>query len=880
MVNKKELLESFTKDWKVHYNIETLKEMGFKRQRCKKCGRYFWSVKERDYCGDPACIGYEFIGKEIVKQPLSYIETWKKIEKYFVDNGHTSIKPYPTVARWRDDLYFTIASINDFQPYVVNGELEPIANPLVVPQPCIRFNDIANVGVTGRHYTNFVMIGQHAFNTEKTGLFYWKDEAIKHDINYMLALGIPLEEIVFHEDVWAGGGNFGPSMEYFVGGLELGNVVFMQYEELPDGSTRELKTKVIDMGAGLSRLAWITHGSPTSYEIVFGKAVEYLKSTHDINIDKELYLKYVKMAGSLNIDEVDDIEKEKEKVAKALNVDKDEFFSKLEPLHAIYAIADHSLTLLFTIRDGMMPSNSGGGYNLRMIARRMFAFEDEFNLNIDYYKLLRYHMEHQSGLFDDYKEAIDVVGDVINEEKKKYKNTKEKAHSKVVGIIKKKGEVSKQDLITLYKSHGIPPEYVEEIGRKEGVHIQIPGNFYELIREKDVKHREKEDIDVDVSKYPPTEKLYYKFDKLELFEANVIGIEGNYIILDRTFFYPEGGGQAGDSGWINDKRVIDTKKKNNVILHVVENTEGISIGDKVVGRIDLDRRMDITRHHTVTHLVTAAARKILGKHVWQAGAKKDENKAHIDLTHYKRISDDEIKAIEKQVNKWIMENHSINVFNMPRNKAEEKYGFTIYQGGAVPGKELRIVEIEGIDVEACGGTHHMLKRTGDIGPFKIVRRESVKDGVERLVYKSGLKAVEYIQYEEDLLKNAAEKLRVQTNELPKTVERFFNEWKALKKENERLMIKYLESIMLNNGIHVVKMENIPKIKPGVSLGKGTVIIFSKNGQFSIIGRSGERIMEIIRKYGGRGGGKDGLFNGFIEIDKIDNVIKEIDRLNK
>jgi alanyl-tRNA synthetase len=156
----------------------------------------FWAKDKRDQCGDPSCIGYQFIESTPVKKKLNYIDTWKKVEEYFTKNGHGYVKPYPTVARWRDDLYFTIASINDFQPYVVNGEIEPPHNPLIVPQPCIRFSDISNVGVSGRHYTNFVMIGQHAFNTQKTGLFYWKDEALMHDLNYLKALGIPEEEII------------------------------------------------------------------------------------------------------------------------------------------------------------------------------------------------------------------------------------------------------------------------------------------------------------------------------------------------------------------------------------------------------------------------------------------------------------------------------------------------------------------------------------------------------------------------------------------------------------------------------------------------------------------------------------------------------------
>ncbi|MEM4158677.1 MAG: alanine--tRNA ligase-related protein, partial [Candidatus Anstonellaceae archaeon] len=238
MADKKELFELFQKEYQKHYELEVLKKYGFRRQKCKKCQKYFWAKAEMDYCQDSSCVGYRFIGNPPTKESLSYIQTWKKIEKYFTENGHKKVKPYPTVARWRDDIYFNIASIGGFQPYVVSGEIEPPANPLIIPQPCIRFGDLSNVGVTGRHYTNFVMVGQHAFNTQKTGLFYWKEEAIEHDIKYLKELGIDQEKITFKEDVWMGGGNFGPSMEYFCDGLELGNCVFMQYEIMPDGTYR------------------------------------------------------------------------------------------------------------------------------------------------------------------------------------------------------------------------------------------------------------------------------------------------------------------------------------------------------------------------------------------------------------------------------------------------------------------------------------------------------------------------------------------------------------------------------------------------------------------------------------------------------------------
>ena len=165
-MDKNVLREQFTKDWKKHYELDFLKKKGFQRKQCVSCKRFFWTIDQgRTKCADASCIGYEFIGKGTSK--LDYVETWQEIEKYFKKTGHSSIKRFPTIARWRDDLFFTNASIIDFQPYVVNGETEPPANPLIVPQACIRFGDITNVGVTGAHYTSFIMFGQHAFNSKK-----------------------------------------------------------------------------------------------------------------------------------------------------------------------------------------------------------------------------------------------------------------------------------------------------------------------------------------------------------------------------------------------------------------------------------------------------------------------------------------------------------------------------------------------------------------------------------------------------------------------------------------------------------------------------------------------------------------------------------------
>lgn len=888
-VNKDELRARFRKEWKKHYDIAALKEHGFSRQECKKCKRAFWAQTEREFCADPGCIGYEFIGNAPSNQKLGYVETWKKIKKYFTSHGHGYVAPYPTVARWRNDLYFTIASINDFQPYVVNGELDPPYNPLIVPQPCIRFGDIGNVGVTGRHYTNFVMIGQHAFNTDKTGLFYWKDQALDHDIEYLKELGISEKDLVFIEDVWAGGGNFGPSMEYFSRGLELGNCVFMQYEITKTGE-RELNTKVIDMGAGLSRLAWITHGSPTSYEIVFGDVITQMKKDFGVGIDEQLFSRYAKFAGGLTLDEVKDVAAEKAKIAKMLGTSTEELFDKLEPLQALYATADHTCTILFTVTDGMLPSNSGGGYNLRLILRRVFGFEEKYGFDFDYFKIVNGHGEHLHEIFPHLREGAESAAAVIEEEKKKFKSTKEKSHGKVTSILSSGKKVDFEDLKVLYTSHGVPPEYVAELGFKNNVKIEIPENFYELVRAAD----EAEEVEpkIDVAKFPKTEVLFYSDDAQ--FEAKVLGtVEEKYVVLDRTAFYAESGGQVADSGTLNGKKVKNVVKVTGVILHEVDvkEIESFKPGQMVSGKIDIERRKVISKNHTAAHMLNAAARLILGKHIWQGGSHKEVEKAHLDLTHYKRITQEELEAIERKVNEWIMEDLPIVVEILQRNIAEEKYGFGLYQGGAVPGKELRIVKIEGVDVEACGGTHHMNKSTGEIGFFKIIKREGIQDGLERIVYSTGLNALAFVQKEEALLRETSAKLRVSETELPKTVERFFEEWKERGKKIEQISAilaedkaKELLSQSEKSSHYVFKLLDVDadiliKIAQKISQGdNGAIAIANRQGNLVCAAgkkssfRANEIFNELVKKYGGKGGGSAQLAIGKIErIEKIEKT---------
>ncbi|MCC7552573.1 alanine--tRNA ligase [Candidatus Micrarchaeota archaeon] len=865
---KNELRKQFSKDWKKHYNLKVLHKYGFQRQQCKKCGKNFWSKQKQDHCEDPSCIGYQFVGKPTGKKH-SYIEAWKTIEKYFTKNKHKSIYTYPSVARWRDDLYFTIASISDFQPYVVTGEVKPPGNPLIIPQACIRFGDLSNVGVTGRHMTSFTMIGQHAFNTDK--LFYWKDEALEHDIKLLKEFGIKEEEISFIEDVWMGGGNFGPCIEYFVKGMEIGNCVFMQYQFLPNGESKELKTKVIDMGAGLERFAWITQGTATIYEPTYEFVLDNILKNAGLKIDKKLTTAFWSKAGGLDIEE-GKISQEKTKIAQELGMSEKELFNQIKPLQSAFACTDHLKTILFASTDGMLPSNGGGGYNLRMILRRTFGFNEEFNLNLDYDRIFEDHAKLLKPLYPHYSEGVITAQEVVKEELKKYKNTKEKAQGKLINVIskaKKQGGLQLSELITLYESDGIPVELIQEIAKNNNLDLAIPDNFYDYIKKKDEEIEEKSQYCVD--NFCQTKSEYY--NKTEC-TSKVIGILNDYIITDKSCFYPESGGQVGDIGTINNEEILETIKQKGVILHKVKNPNKFKKGDKVKLKINEIRRKQISMHHTGAHLLNAATRNILGRHVWQAGSYKNEYKGQLDLTHYKRITQEELDKIELKVNEYIRQNLLIKTEELERNKAEEQYGMRIYQGGAVPGSKLRIVSIGDIDHEACGGTHSTFKQTGEFGVFKIIKREGVKDGIERISFKCGDSAIKYIQEKEDLIRKTAEIISVPEDKLKLSIENLFEDWKqrgkvliSLRQEFAKREVDRLEKIHEQKKKIIIRSinANIETLKEiGAEItnrdSEMAVILVNKtNNIVCAVGKKSKQSAKDIlgntcKQYGGSGGG--------------------------
>ncbi|MHA1452839.1 MAG: alanine--tRNA ligase-related protein, partial [Promethearchaeota archaeon] len=471
------------------YPVEIMKEKGFIRKKCN-CGTYFWTtVKEREHCGDPVCSGgFDVVDNNPSKNHLSYIGVWEKLVEILEPRGYKPIKRYPVVARWNPTVEFTIASIAAFQPYVITGEAEPPAKKLIIPQMCLRFNDIENVGITGSHLCGFSMIGQHVFVSPEE----WNQSEYFRDIMDFLVDGVGLEtsEFVIHEDAWSGGGSFGPCLEFFSRGVELFNQVYTMFEQTPDGD-RELQLKVLDMGMGQERIAWFSQGVPNIYEATFPHVLNKLREKTNVIADLHLFNRFSKYSAYLNIDEVEDIDEAWKKVAESLALPVKTLKAKILPMTGLYSIAEHSRALLFAITDGKLPSNTGGGYNLRVIFRRAVAFADRFNWDVKIQDVCRWHAEELFDIFPEISERLDEVEEVLKVEYKKYQATKKKAIHIVRNLLEKDSKITEAVLIQLYDSNGIDPDMVVSAARKLGKKIKKPDNFYQKVVEL---HEQKEQV--------------------------------------------------------------------------------------------------------------------------------------------------------------------------------------------------------------------------------------------------------------------------------------------------------------------------------------------------------------------------------------------------
>ncbi|MCS7278715.1 MAG: alanine--tRNA ligase [Thermodesulfobacteriaceae bacterium] len=750
---------------------------------------------------------------------------------YFKNLGHEVVPSSSLIPHEDPTLLFTNAGMVQFKKVFLGEEIRSYTRA-VSCQKCMRaggkHNDLDNVGYTPRHHTFFEMLGNFSFGDyfkEEAIFFAWEfitkylnlpkdklyvtvfkedEEAVnlwKKIANFseeriarlgekdnFWAMGEvgpcgPCSEIVFDqgEHLGCGSPNCGPGCDCdrF---LEIWNLVFMQYEKTETGELKLLPKPCIDTGMGLERVTAVVQKVSSNYEIDLFKGI---------------------------ISEIEELSQHKFKENKETEV-------------AFRVIADHIRASTFLLAEGIVPSNEGRGYVLRRIIRRAERFGRILGLKEPFlYKLVEPVAKEYQEVYPEVKENKELAQTLLKFEEKKFLETLnfgmeilerevEKLREKKVKIIP--GEL----LFKLYDTYGFPYDLVRDYVLPLGFSLDLEG--FETLRAKAREESRKTWKGV-LEKIPSgiknllEEGIETNFVGYETLEAKskIIGLikekENLYVITEITPFYPEGGGQVGDTGWIIGKSgkalVESVEKLGNLIYHRVRKIDGLlQEKEEVILKVDQDRRFHIARHHTATHLLQAALRKILGSHVRQSGSLVDENRLRFDFTHFQSLSPKEIKTIEEQVNQWILENHSVEDFWMKKEEAEKLGALAIFEEKYED--LVRVIKIDGISIELCGGTH--VKATGEIGLFKIVSEGSVASGIRRIEALAGLKAFEKVIELEERLFNLAQTLKTSPSEIEKKLNSLIKELETLKQE-----VKKLKSINLKEELEN-KLKEVEEIK--------------------------------------------------------------------
>ncbi|ADI32468.1 alanine--tRNA ligase [Staphylothermus hellenicus] len=890
---------------------EFLRKTGYQVYKCKKCGEKFWSLVPRDTCPDRPCSKYDFLYNEYRRVPaLTFDEARRKFIEFFTSHGHEYVEPYPVLARWRNDLYLTIASIIVFQPAVTEGIIDPPYNPLVIVQPSVRLEDIDNVGLTfGRHLTSFEMGGHHAFN-KKNQYVYWVNETLQYAFDFFTkTLGIEPENLVFKESWWEGGGNAGPAYEVLVDGLELATLVFMKYK-IVNGEKVKNPVLVVDTGYGIERIAWFTQRTPTAFHTIFGSLLETYKNI--LGIDEPPYDVLKKIVYLLSDKEIEDIYMLNNYLEE---INYSEYYKSLVDAINLYTALDHVKTLSLMLSDGIVPSNSGEGYLARLVIRRLLRTLIRLGIKVSaledvVLELIDKQAKYWKGkyVYDKFHRRLDYILDVMSYETRKYVDIITRGIREIDRFIKKKKKLVLNDLIQIYDSKGIPPEIVAERAKYYGQQIRVPSNFYSLIAArhggsqalvKEKEHELPDEIVEWASKHNPTKRLFHENPYLRRASAKILDSLNEYVIFDQTIFYPRAGGQDHDKGYIilGDEHipVKHVYKVGEVIVHQLATRRKIEPGTRVELVIDWYNRYRLMRHHTATHIVLGAARKVLGEHVWQAGAEKTTEKARLDITHYKSLSNEEIRKIEELANKVIDEKIDLRFYFLPKFEAEKKFGLKIYQGGAVYSPILRIVEIPGWDAEACFGTH--VYNTSEVGGIKIIKSEKIQDGVIRLEYIASTRLPEYISDLQKEVDKALEFLGVKGSSISiaaKKVSEELDKYKVLLIQYRKLFKEKLLNQLLGEaqeicGLKTVVLEKqledeqlYKSIIEELSLRKRVLTIYVSDKFVEIAIHPDEArnrkldlrsLVKILKNIGGKGGGKPDHI--YIKIKEPKQVIKLI-----
>ncbi len=869
-------------------------------------------------------------------------EIRRRFLKYFEKRGHTIINSSSLIPKHDPTLLFNNAGMVQFKRAFL-GEEKLEYNRAVTSQKCVRaggkHNDLENVGITTRHHTFFEMLGNFSFGD------YFKEDAIFMSWEFLTGelglckdrlwitvyedddeaynlwqdrIGIPAEKIVRmgeEDNFWSMGdtGPCGPCSEILIDQgadvgckrptckvgcdcdrfLELWNLVFMQFDRDAKGVLVPLPKPSIDTGMGLERITAVVQGVKSNYET-------------------DLFMTLINFVAEISKGKYGDNEKE------------DISFK---------VIADHSRAIAFLIGDGVLPSNEGRGYVLRRIMRRAARYGKILGIDRPFlYRVSDVVIDVMKEAYPEIADARNYIAKLIYNEEERFCQTLDKGLFILNEEMERLKESNKRQipgdlLFKLYDTYGFPVDLVYDIAREQGVAIDEKG-FQEAMDEQRQRAREswKGSGEDDVS------EIYRKLAKDQIksvfsgyeregfdISENILAIikdnkeaecafEGDCVevVTGRTPFYGESGGQIGDNGAIvGDSLFLEVKDTlrplSDLIIHRGKIKKGsIKKGDRVTFNLNIDRRLKTAINHTATHLLHSALKEVLGDHVKQSGSLVAPERLRFDFTHFSQITDRELIRVESLVNQRIRDNIDINVDTMDIKKAMEGGAIALF--GEKYSDEVRVVEIPGYSKELCGGTH--IKRTGDIGLFKVINESGIAAGVRRIEALTGDEALEYINKQEDQLKEIGAILKTGKDELIDKVEKLILNKKNLEKEVDslksrlasRLSGDILDRVKEVEGIKVlavrVNIDN-PKELRGFAdklrdrLGSGIILLAGqKDGNVLLLVvvtkdlihrfHAGRIIKEVAKLVGGSGGGRADMAQaGGNKIEGIDKAIESV-----
>jgi len=833
-------------------------------------------------------------------------ELREKFLKYFESHGHTIVPSSPLVPSNDPSLLFTNAGMVQFKDVFLGIDKRSYARA-TTSQRCVRaggkHNDLENVGYTARHHTFFEMLGNFSFGE------YFKKDAIHYAWDFLTnVIGLPADKLwvtVYADDdeaadiwlkdikvdpsrftrigtsdnFWSMGdtGPCGPCSEIFydhgpeiAGGppgtpeedgdryIEIWNLVFMQYNRDAAGNMLPLPKPSVDTGMGLERLAAI---------------LQQVHNNYDIDLFQVLIAAAAKLTGTADLQD------------KSLRV-----------------IADHIRSCAFLIVDGVLPSNEGRGYVLRRIIRRAARHGHQLGCKQPFfYKLVAALDQEMGDAYPELHQHRGHVERVLLKEEQRFAETLEQGMRILEdAIAAMQGDtIDGKTVFKLYDTFGFPLDLTADVAREKQLTIDQAGFDAEMEAQRSRARASSQfgavSDDLKLENYPASEFLGYQQSAAE---AKVIAILQNdadidqlengdeaIVILDRTPFYAESGGQVGDTGglFIGDEtlfKVSDTQKQNDVFLHIGSLSSGeLSTGDQIDARIDADYRRAVMLNHSATHLMHSALRQVLGEHVQQKGSLVDADKLRFDFSHYQPVEPEQIAEIETLVNNQIRGNLKTRAELMDMAAAKNSGALALF--GEKYGDVVRVLKIGSDSIELCGGTH--VQRAGDIGLFKILFETGIASGIRRIEAVTGEAAIKRFIESENRLDTAAHKLKASRDDLLPRIEQLQASNRALEKQIETLKsrlasqtggdlasqakmvkgVKVLAATLDGASVKTLR-ETVDQLKN--KLGAAVVVLASsEDGKVSIIAgvtkaesqriRAGEIANLVAEQCGGRGGGR-------------------------